>query len=200
MSRLWLAARDGFACSLALAFDLPRKWSLQLVPEIVTRLACRLQCADHKMVARRHGHDPATLLRSGALPTEESMIRSMSTAVIAAAFLSLAGCKHKGDGPEVQSPRGESATAVRSIAEARCDREEKCGNIGDGQSYASRDACGDSVRGDWSDELNAYECPHGIVDTALEQCLTAIRNEECGAPFDTLQRITACASSDICAD
>lgn len=128
------------------------------------------------------------------------MIRSTSAAVVAMAFLGLAGCKHNGEGPEVRTPRGESASAVRSIADARCDREEKCGNIGDGQSYASRDACGDKIRSDWSDELNAYECPNGIVDAALDQCLSAIRNEDCGATFDTLQRITACTSGDICAD
>jgi hypothetical protein len=128
------------------------------------------------------------------------MIRSTSTAVAVLSISSLFGCKHRADGPDVRSPRGENVSAVRNIADARCEREQKCGNIGDGQSYSSADACGDAVRSEWSEDLNAYECPNGIVDSALEQCLVAIRNEECGAPFDTLQRITACSAGDICAD
>ena len=53
--------------------------------------------------------------------------------------------------------------AVNAITRARCEREERCGNVGDGKSYASMDVCGDKIRADWSEDLNKYECPKGIV-------------------------------------
>lgn len=88
--------------------------------------------------------------------------------------------------------------AVHAIAKARCEREKRCENVGDGKNYISLDACKDKIEHEWAGDLNKYECPHGIVAAELEQCLTDVRAEECGNPFDTLSRIAQCDADDIC--
>lgn len=91
-----------------------------------------------------------------------------------------------------------TAVAVTDITTARCAREQKCGNIGSGKSYASLDACTTSLSAELQKEFNAYDCAGGISDKELQECLTAIRDESCNAPIDKLARIAACRDSDIC--
>lgn len=94
--------------------------------------------------------------------------------------------------------KGLAADSVRLITEARCVREEKCGNVGPGQDHASISVCQQKIGADWQNELNSYDCPGGIVVKELNECLEEIKNEDCASPFDTLGRIVACRSSDIC--
>jgi hypothetical protein len=87
---------------------------------------------------------------------------------------------------------------VEGIAMARCRREHRCGNVGSGKEHASMDDCRRRVALDWRDDLNRYECPGGIDARELNECMDEIENEDCRNPFDTLERIVACRSSDIC--
>ena len=109
---------------------------------------------------------------------------------------------HDEHGDERKSPElgsGISTShAVHAIAKARCEREQRCGNIGGDKTYASTGACEDKIKADWAGDLNKYECPKGIVKAELDQCLTEVRGEECSHPFDTLSRLVQCNSSDIC--
>ncbi|KYF92916.1 hypothetical protein BE17_12295 [Sorangium cellulosum] len=107
------------------------------------------------------------------------------------------GTTHPSDGPQVE-PRMAVASAVDSIVAARCDREARCNNVGQGREYASKDACATRIRAEWRDELNFAECPGGIDSKELNECLQEIRNDDCNNPFDTLGRIVACRSSDLC--
>jgi hypothetical protein len=95
---------------------------------------------------------------------------------------------------------GETRSAVRNISDARCDREARCNNVGNDKKYASDEVCEDQIKSEWANDLNAYECPKGVVDGELEECLNAIRNEDCNSPFDTLGRISACTAGQICAN
>ncbi|WP_437589065.1 DUF6184 family natural product biosynthesis lipoprotein [Sorangium sp. So ce1000] len=113
----------------------------------------------------------------------------------------------KGSGGEAQSPGDGQreapvpvGSAVDSIVAARCDREARCNNIGQDRDYSSKDACSSKIRTEWRDDLNFTECPGGIDAKELNECLEGIRNEECGNPFDTLGRVVACRSSDLCLD
>jgi hypothetical protein len=89
-------------------------------------------------------------------------------------------------------------TVVGEIATARCQREKRCKNIGKGKEYASFDACKSKIQDDWRGELNAYECSGGVDMKELAECVREIENENCKNPFDTLERIIACRSSDLC--
>ncbi|WP_437621785.1 DUF6184 family natural product biosynthesis lipoprotein [Sorangium sp. So ce1151] len=112
-----------------------------------------------------------------------------------------------GSGEAARTPdgaRGEApvpvGSAVDSIVQARCDREARCNNVGQGREYSSADACSNNIRSEWRDELTFGECPGGIDAKELNECLEGIRNEGCGNPFDTLGRVVACRSSDLCRD
>lgn len=106
---------------------------------------------------------------------------------------------HDGDRPQLGAGLS-TGSAVRAIANARCDREQRCGNIGADKDFSSMNACEDKIRADWADDLNKYECPKGTVKAALDACLTEIRGEECGRPFQALSRMMKCSASDICDD
>ena len=116
-----------------------------------------------------------------------------------------AGARHadpeaEGNDGTLRGAKGETRSAARRIAGARCEREARCENVGVERKYASDSACEDQIRTDWANDLNVYECPNGVVEQQLEECLAAIRAEDCNSPFDTLGRITECQSPQICAD
>jgi hypothetical protein len=95
-------------------------------------------------------------------------------------------------------PASRSGSAAESIAEARCAREQRCANVGSDKKFSSHNDCMARIRDDWKDELNARECHGGVNQTELQECLGAIREEECNSPFDTLDRVTECTAASIC--
>jgi hypothetical protein len=92
----------------------------------------------------------------------------------------------------------ETKSASSSIAEARCAREDRCENVGNDKKYSSTQDCLNRIKADWADDLNARECPGGVNDDQLDECLKEVRHEECSSPFDTLSRIAECTASQIC--
>jgi hypothetical protein len=127
---------------------------------------------------------------------------------LAAAAFSMVGCNHEserdpnlarptamGDG---MTPAARTRSAAEQIAQARCDRERECDNIGADKSFSSRQDCLVRIQSDWKDDLNARECPGGINQRQLDECVAQVRAESCGNPFDTLARITECTAGQIC--
>jgi hypothetical protein len=84
------------------------------------------------------------------------------------------------------------------IASERCARESKCNNVGAGKRYADEGACMSDLKRKNRDELNSYDCKGGVDSKELNECLAEIRNEGCNNPLDTLGRLAACRSSDLC--
>ena len=141
--------------------------------------------------------------------------RALRTAVpqlATLALLALGGCDRSADAPgrpgdTTSAPAPIVATkqaltdnepSIRSIADARCERETRCDNVGPGKQWASAEACRGDLMAKNRDELKASECPGGIVKKELDECLTEIRNETCNSPLDTIGRLAACRSSDLC--
>jgi len=92
----------------------------------------------------------------------------------------------------------QNESAVSSITQARCDREARCNNVGSGKKYESREDCVTKTRADWRDDLNARECPNGVVSTQLASCVTQIKDESCGNPVEKLESVLACRTVDLC--
>lgn len=124
-----------------------------------------------------------------------------------ASGLSLSACERapgtnngprEGEGGRSPAFEGAAGPAVELLATARCDLEERCGHVGPQRDHASRDACVTRFRAEHRKELNAWKCRGGINQKELAECVTEIRNNDCGAPIDTLERIVACRSSDLC--
>jgi hypothetical protein len=120
--------------------------------------------------------------------------------ILSAACLLLgSACGHKDQpaaAPEVKVPAASGAR--HSITSSRCNREERCENVGADKKYSSSQDCIDRIDAEWKDDLNARECPNGVNREQLDQCLTAIKNEDCGNPFDKLERVSACTVGQIC--
>jgi hypothetical protein len=91
-----------------------------------------------------------------------------------------------------------NTTAIDRLVAARCEREAACKNIGPDKKHASMPACNQKLRVDMKDELNPKECPHGIDHKELNKCIEAIGKEDCNSPIDTISRIAACRTSDLC--
>ena len=96
------------------------------------------------------------------------------------------------------TPASGTRPAADQLARARCDREQQCSNIGPDKTYSSMQDCLARIQNDWKDDLNARECPGGINQHELDECLAQVRTEACGNPFDTLARITECTQGQIC--
>ena len=94
--------------------------------------------------------------------------------------------------------RVSNDSAIDRIVAARCERELKCNNVGADKEYASREACSQKLKTSVRDDLKAGECPGGIDQKELNECLEEIQNEGCGNPIDTIGRLAACRSSDLC--
>ncbi len=105
---------------------------------------------------------------------------------------------NEGATPAMQKKVDEAV--VDQVTNARCDHEETCKGIGDGQKYATRKVCTEDLRSSMSNDLNAYKCPRGIDSKALDQCMASIKAEECGHPFDSLQRHQKCMTDNLCLD
>jgi hypothetical protein len=96
------------------------------------------------------------------------------------------------------APASRSRSATEQLAEARCQRERQCGNVGDDKTYSSSQDCLARIQSDWKDDLNSRQCPGGINQEQLDECLSEVRGEDCNNPFDTLARIAECTKAQIC--
>ncbi len=120
-----------------------------------------------------------------------------------AGFVSFAGCSNNNRPAEsamVEATASEGSSAASSIAEARCAREARCDNVGGDKKFSSMEDCVTRISTDWKDELSLRECPSGINETQLNECLNEVRQEDCSSPFDTLERVAACTAGQICVD
>ncbi len=88
--------------------------------------------------------------------------------------------------------------AVERITAARCEREKMCNDIGPDKSYATLQACMNELGHDKAVDLRKEECPSGVAEADLSDCLTDIRNEKCGNPFDSVSRSAACRRGKLC--
>jgi hypothetical protein len=103
-----------------------------------------------------------------------------------------------GGGPNEPVVRATAASAVSSIAAARCDRELRCKHVGPKEKYRTRGVCVDELQRDKRDDLNSDVCRGGIREKELNDCLQSIREEDCGNPLDTLTRLSSCRSGNLC--
>jgi hypothetical protein len=96
------------------------------------------------------------------------------------------------------TPASRARSATEQLSEARCQREQQCGNIGDDKTFSSTQDCLARIQSDWKDDLSSRQCPGGINQEQLDECLSEVRGEDCNNPFDTLARVTECTKAQIC--
>jgi hypothetical protein len=132
---------------------------------------------------------------------EDLMSQSHTRTVFVSGFLALSACHGHARAPQVakaEPVESASATASESIAEARCDREARCNNVGIDRRYSSVEDCRTRVWIEWGGELDARQCQAGLQLDALDKCLTEIRILECSSTLESLERLAACSPNLIC--
>ena len=107
--------------------------------------------------------------------------------------------------PGVELPTGVTSAqngmdqkTVDGITDARCDRAERCNDIGPGLKYATRVACDQHAGASTLNDLNATSCPRGYDQDAVNRCMNAINNETCSTPVDSLIAIADCRTDALC--
>jgi hypothetical protein len=90
--------------------------------------------------------------------------------------------------------------AVTRLTDARCDRAKACNQLGDKEKYKDDAACRREEKHDLQADLRPGECPRGIKDEKLQNCIAEIKNEKCGNPFDKISRLATCRTSSLCVD
>jgi hypothetical protein len=131
-------------------------------------------------------------------------MRTILTSACVGLILCLAaGC---GRG-EVRGPDAPTTTSVQivgneaavdRITDARCEREEMCNDVGAGKKFDTRQACANELGHDKRAVLNPDECPRGISEPDLRDCLHDIHEEKCGNPLDAISRLAACRKAKLC--
>lgn len=99
-------------------------------------------------------------------------------------------------GASIQAVSNE--TAVARIVASRCARESACNNVGVDKKFQNPAGCTAKIRSDMKEDLNPKECALGVDQKPLDECLDAIRKEDCNNPIDTIQRLGACRTSAMC--
>jgi hypothetical protein len=105
--------------------------------------------------------------------------------------LSLASCDHVAERSVVSQPvadtaalhpgrRGFPSAAIEAVADVRCERAQRCKDIGPGLEYASRNECVLSTRAEWSEELIRLDCELGVREGVLNACLRELSEAGCG--------------------
>jgi len=96
--------------------------------------------------------------------------------------------------------RAGPVSASESIADARCDREVKCNRVGIHGKYPSHGACVAELKHDIRSDLRNDVCAEGVRAKELNDCLQAIRVEQCGnaLDLDAVIRIKACRAENLC--
>lgn len=101
-------------------------------------------------------------------------------------------------------------TVVARITRARCDHETTCGRVAPARGgaaaprgaeppHGSQDACMMHERSRTHEDLSRASCANGFDAVQLANCLTAIRQLDCGARATALEDVQACQSSALCA-
>ena len=125
-------------------------------------------------------------------------IATMGVSLAACSGEETTGGGRSGETPPGMGERVASEPAIKAITEARCDFEQRCGNVGQDRTYADTDHCQARFKTDYGKELNSWECPGGIGRSELDKCLTEIRNSDCKSPIDLLERAITCRSGALC--
>ncbi len=88
--------------------------------------------------------------------------------------------------------------AITDMANARCDHEQRCNQIGANAKYSDRNHCIQVMGGKAREDLQG--CVRGVDQEDMRQCMTEISNQSCDGMFSGIAESKACGMDDLCAD
>lgn len=127
--------------------------------------------------------------------SRDDMIDSASRSMAVEDRPSLAVPASSGETPEASESRGGGPLtvpgALNVLANARCQREEVCGRVGEGKAYVDRETCVRVTLQSHASDVTMLECAKGIDHPALSSCASKLRAVAC--EHDAPPASTACA-------
>ena len=122
---------------------------------------------------------------------------------LSAAIWTVAACQ-KVEPEPVMRPASSTVVAndraVQKMANANCERELACGNIGRGRRYETPEMCVGTFEREKYSELGFGKCLLGVDYIQLDRCVREIESESCRSALYTLDGLGACGSSKLCRD
>jgi hypothetical protein len=121
-----------------------------------------------------------------------------SVTLLAAVGSFLAACGKDQPAPLVPAAGTvrEADDAAERVANARCDREQRCKDIGESKTYSDRNHCMTVMKNEAMKDFS--DCRTGVDQKDLRQCLTEIGNEDCNGLFSGFAEFKACGMDDLC--
>lgn len=106
--------------------------------------------------------------------------------------------------PKAMTERVSASAAVDRVAEAACERQQRCEHIGPTEKYQNANHCLLTEKETIGRELaNDSDCKNGVSTRDLDQCISQIQSESCsgvGMAFDEMRKSMKCGSNDMCLD
>ncbi len=101
-------------------------------------------------------------------------------------------------GARVTSARLDADQASLRVADEICNRQVACGEVGDGASYHTVEACMADQATLTPAQLTRWSCKPSATEPSFETCLAAIRSEHCETKLSTIDALVACRSNAVC--
>lgn len=93
----------------------------------------------------------------------------------------------------------KQADAVAAASSDNCDAYTRCGEVGAGKSFSTREECVASRAGFWNDKWPAAQCDGKINKDKLQVCRDALKTLACNNLIDELKTLnTQCPQSEVC--
>jgi len=88
--------------------------------------------------------------------------------------------------------------AIDRAADAACDKADACGEIGQGLTYASRNACMIDYRATFQNQWTPGRCEENINQDGFDQCVNRIEIMQCGNILDMANVLLNCGANSVC--
>ena len=118
--------------------------------------------------------------------------------LLAVGALLMGACEKDKPAPLVPAAGTVAAVdnATNEVADARCDREQRCNEIGESKKYSTREHCLTVMRKEATDDFS--DCKKGVDQEDLRECLTEIANQDCSGLFSGFDEYVSCGMDDLC--
>ena len=87
--------------------------------------------------------------------------------------------------------------AVQQLANARCNRDERCGFIGPGKTHPDRGTCERTVNKETSSDFRSADCK-GIKPALLNECANDVTKLACSLDKPLVMMLTSCMGDELC--
>lgn len=118
-------------------------------------------------------------------------------AVLAAACAASGGANSSATTSAAVEGRVPNEEAIQQLANARCNRNERCNLIGPGKLHADRGSCDRTVQRETASDFRSADCK-GVKLGPLNECANDVTKLACSLDKPTVMMVTSCNGGELC--